>query len=557
MTIPLMLQRCVEKFGPLTALQMKGPYNQYKKTTYNQLFDSVNKIGSYLVQNGVNKGDRVALLCENRPEWPLCYFGITNIGAVAVPFDPKLEPEEIFNLLENSGSSMIFVSESLLEKIDQIKSRLPGLTKVISIDKDLPKILSALPPATPTPCHPIVPDDIAAIIYTSGTTGAPKGVMLSHGNIMSNVVEVCPIFWMIAPGDNFLSVLPAYHTFAAIADMFASLYLGATTTYAESLKSYNLIQNMQETKVSILCGVPLLFNLFMDGIMREVEGKGPAAKMLFKILFSVSWLFKNFLRINAGRKLFKIVQDKFGGNIRFFVSGGAAIDPELLRKFDLMGFTIIQGYGLTETSPILAACRVEDNVLGSVGKALPGVELQISRPGPDGNGEIIARGPNIMKGYYKNKEATDEVIVDGWFHTGDLGRFDKDGNLYITGRCKDVIVLGSGINVYPDEVEFALSKSPFIKEVCVFGGTVKEGARKGTEEVRAAVHPDLERIKGEKPRTGKEETRKFIGEEIERLGKTLTDYKRVVKYFISDEELPKTATRKIKRFLVKERYKNG
>jgi long-chain acyl-CoA synthetase len=199
--------------------------------------------------------------------------------------------------------------------------------------------------------------------------------------------------------------------------------------------------------------------------------------------------------------------------------------------------------------------RVDDNEFGSVGKAVPGVETNISNPNSEGIGEIIVKGPNVMKGYYKNPGATADVIRDGWFHTGDLGRFDKNGNLFITGRCKDVIVLGSGINVYPDEVEFTISKSPYIKEMCVFGGLIKSGARKGMEEVRAVVVPDLEKIRTDKNIGVEEDIRSFIGGELAGRGSQLTDYKRVAKFYISKEELPKTATRKVKRFAVKERYK--
>lgn len=555
-TIPKMLRSSHGKFGPFTAFQMKDGTGNYRKYSYDDFYKAVQDIGLFLIKSRVNKADRIALFCGNRPQWPFVYFGTTNIGAVIVPLDPKLEPDELLNLLSNSGSKMIFCSSELLPKVLQVKDRLPSLTEIIDMDKDLPAVLnSSYFDALPT--DQVEPDDLASIVYTSGTTGNPKGVMLTHKNIMSNVIEIAPIFSMIGPGDNFLSVLPNYHSFETTAGMFCPIFMGSAITYAESLKSYNLIQNMRETKATILCSVPLMYKLFLDGIKRQIEEKGIFMKVLFSAMFLIAKLFK-LLHINIGKLLFGKVHRTFGGHIKFFVSGGAAIDPEIIKAFDLMGFTILQGYGLTETAPILSACTLDNNVFGSVGKALPGIEIKINNPDKDGVGEIVAKGPNVMKGYYKNPDATYEVLKDGWFYTGDLGRFDKKGNLFITGRCKDIIVLGSGVNVYPDEVEFALSKSPLIKEICVFGGLVKSGAKAGTEEVRAAVVPDMEHFAEIAAKQNISLTDDLIKEkmnrEIDRLGAGLTEYKRISKLFITKDELPKTATRKIKRFVVKKMF---
>lgn len=557
MTVPEMLKNSRRKYGALVALQMKDGSGDYRKITYEDFYKRLSSVGTFLMKNGVTKGSKVAILSENRPEWPITYFGTANIGATTVPLDPKLEPEEVFNLLENSDSTILFCSSEQMEKIEPIKRRLPKLSRIVDMDKELDAVYASGPSGElEKAVSAVVPDDIAAIIYTSGTTGKPKGVMLSQKNILSNVEEVDPIFWMIGPGDNFLSVLPNYHTFESMA-MYVALYKGSTTTYAESLKSYGLLDNMARSKTSVMCAVPLLYRLFYDGIERQIQEKGTAAKLLFGFLFSVSKLFKLF-GINAGKKLFGMVHKKFGGNIRFFISGGAALDPAIIKKFDLMGFTILQGYGLTETSPILSACTLENNIFGSVGQPLPGIEIKINEPNSEGIGEIIAIGPNVMKGYYKNKEATDEVIRGGWFHTGDLGKLDKQGNLYITGRCKDVIVLGSGINVYPDEVEFVLSKSPFISEICVFGGVLKKGALSGMEEVRAAILPDMEYFeawaKKHKEALSDQAVHNTIGAELERLSEGLATYKRVMKYYIVKDPLPKTPTRKIKRFSVRKQH---
>ncbi len=563
LTVPKMLRTIREKYGANTALQMRDEEGKYRKYSYNQFVDLAKEVSCFLLSKGIRKDDKIALLSENRPEWPIVYFGIANIGAVVVPLDPKLEPNEIENLLENSDSTILFCSSSLMEKVKDIKG-LPKLKRpIIEIGENFENFLKTCEndryiKDVEKNSNEVQPNDLISIIYTSGTTGKPKGVMLSHKNILSNVGMVDPIFWMIGPGDNFLSVLPNYHTFETTAGMFCPLYKGATITYAESLKSYNLIRNMQETKTTVICAVPLLYKLFAEGIDRQIEEKGFIAKAFFAILKIAAKITRAVFRRNFGRLFFKMVHKKFGGKIRFFVSGGAALDPHLIKKFDEMGFTILQGYGITETSPILSACTLDNNVFGSVGKPLPGVEIKIVDASKDGIGEIIAKGPNVMLGYYKNEEATKEVFKDGWFFTGDLGKFDNNGNLYITGRCKDVIVLGSGVNVYPDEVEFALSKSPFIGEVCVFGHTIKSGVRKGMEEVRCVVVPNMEyfanwALKNEKTLTN-ELIYEMIGKEIDRISEQIAQYKRPSKCFVSFEPLPKTTTRKIKRNVIKTTY---
>jgi long-chain acyl-CoA synthetase len=388
-------------------------------------------------------------------------------------------------------------------------------------------------------------DDVASIVYTSGTTGIPKGVMLTHRNIMFDVISAVPLF-DVGPGDNFLSVLPLYHTFETTAGFLGPFYLGCKITYAESLKSHNILRNMQETGVTVMLGVPLLYQLFYDGILREVEEKG--LDKVFSVLFAVSRAFRNVIGLNIGKILFSTVHKKFGGKIRFFCSGGAAIDPEVLKNFDLMGFTILQGYGLTESAPIITVCTMKENKYGSIGKPIPGVEVKIA--GTEPVGEILAFGPNIMKGYYKRKELSSRVVINGWLHTGDVGYKDEEGYLFITGRCKDVIVTGSGVNVYPDEIEFSLKKVPAIKESCVLGSKVTAGVRKGTEQVIALIVPDMEFFE----KTGNKEddfVQKTIADEIEKFNKKVADYKRIARFIIHKEELPKTRLRKVKRFMVR------
>ncbi|MEA3493811.1 MAG: AMP-dependent synthetase/ligase [Candidatus Margulisiibacteriota bacterium] len=534
-TIKELLKRNVDKYRNQIAFQMRGD-SGYRKITFQQVAEQVEKVQGILLNQGVVYQDRVALISENCPEWAISYIAIVSLGAIVVPLDAMLSKEEILPLLNDSGAKTIIYSEKFTGyfaggnvPIGQVKME----------DFDNVQGSSQLPDVD------VKPEDTAAIVYTSGTTGIPKGVVLTHKNIMSNVCSVSSLF-DLGPKDNFLSVLPLHHTFETTAGFLGPFYNGCRITYAESLKSNNILKNMQETGVTVMNGVPLLFQLFYNGILREVEEKGKGK--LFSVLFGISRFFKRVVGINVGRKLFSVVHKKFGGKIRFFVSGGAAIDPGLLENFDLMGFTIYQGYGLTESSPILTCNYTKSNKPGAVGKVIPGVEIRIS--GSELAGEILAFGPNIMKGYYKRKELASRVVVNGWLHTGDVGYLDEDGFLYITGRSKDVIVTASGVNVYPEEVEHLLKNIPGIKEVCVMGTTVTEGLRKGTEEVFAIIVPDFEYL--EKHGYAEEVTvYSKIKEEIDGVNRKMADYKRIAKFKIRKEELPKTRLMKIKRFELK------
>ncbi|HVN67810.1 MAG TPA: AMP-binding protein, partial [Candidatus Sulfotelmatobacter sp.] len=486
-----------------------------------------------LSELGVGVGDRVALLSENRPEWPIAYLAIAGMGAVVVPLDAMMKPDETRPLLDDAEPKAFVLSAKFLDHAKG--TRLAGKeVKMEDFDR--------LPLATELSTAHVDPDTLLAIVYTSGTTGSPKGVMLTHGNLLSNAVSGASCF-QLGPGDNFLSVLPLHHTFETTGGFMAAFVTGCRVTYVESLKSYHLIQAMQETGVTLMLGVPLLYQLLFDGIMREVEEQGKAK--IFSLLFTMSRSIKNLTGFNLGRRLFSVIHKKFGGKVRFFVSGGAAIDPDLIRNFDLMGFPLIQGYGLTESSPVLTACTLRDNVIGSVGRAIPGVEIKIA--GDDVVGEILGRGPNIMKGYYKRQDLTDKVVIGGWLWTGDVGYLDESGHLFITGRTKDVIVTGSGVNVYPEELEFALKKVPAFKEVCVMGEKLKEGVRRGMEVVVAVIHPNYELFAGR----DEADIHAALAAEVNRFNQNTAEFKRIARFIVRREEFPKTRLLKIKRFELK------
>jgi len=533
-TIKDLLALSAHKYKNKLAFQIRKESNGYRKFTFGQVAREVVKVQAALRELGVSKGDRVALLSESRPEWPISYLAIASMGAIVVPLDAMFFHVDIITLLNDSGAKAIILSQ-------KFKDSIRG-TKVERQEIVMEDFANLSYPSEPIVSH-VSLDNPAAIIYTSGTTGVPKGVVLTHKNLMSNVVAVTSSD-KLDPKDNFLSVLPLHHIFETTVGFLGPFYAGCTITHAESLKSHNILQNMRETNVTIMCGVPLLYQLFYDGIQREVEEKG--LKFVFSLLFSISKFFKLIIGVNLGRHIFKTVHKKFGGKIRFFVSGGAAIDPDLLKNFDLMGFTILQGYGLTESSPVLTCCTLKNNKLGSVGRPVPGVEVKIS--GVEPVGEILAFGPNIMKGYFKRKELTSRVVINGWLHTGDVGYFDEEGYLFITGRSKDIIVTGAGVNVYPEEIEFELNKFYVIKESCVMGQKIAEGVRKGSEEVVAIIVPEMEYFEG---MTDDKFIYKVIKEEVDGLNSRMADFKRIARIIIRKKELPKTRLMKVKRAEIK------
>ncbi|MCX5750947.1 MAG: AMP-binding protein [Candidatus Saganbacteria bacterium] len=547
-------------YGEHVAFQIKRE-GVYQKFTFAETGKMVESLAYSLQELGIERGCRVAIIGENRPEWAISFLAVVYLGAVAVPLDVLLTEENIINFLLDSEAKVIIGSGKLIGLLEGLKSKVPSLKAIISMEKEAPVGVYSFNRVVSRETGVIkqVPtsEDLASLVYTSGTTGNPKGVMLTHRNIVFDVLAVVPLF-DFSPKDNFLSVLPIHHTFETTAGFLGPYHEGAKITYAESLKSYQIVANMQETGVTIMCGVPLLYQLFYDAIIRKAEEKGMVAKISFSILSAVSYFFSQVIGINIGAKLFKMVHKNLGGKLRFFVSGGAAIDPAVIRGFDSFGITILQGYGLTESAPILTCCALKHNKIGSVGRVVPGVELKIKNPDGLGVGEIVARGPNIMKGYYKRKDLTGEVLVDGWLHTGDLGYIDEEGYVFITGRAKDVIVTGSGMNVYPEELEFILNRLPQIKESCVVGIKVKEGLRKGAEEAWAVIVPNHEYFEKYAAENGvslsPDLIRSIIKEQIYRFNIKETDYKRIVNFVLSEAELPKTSTRKIQRFKVKREF---
>jgi long-chain acyl-CoA synthetase len=525
--------------------------------SYDDFTEKVYRIGRGLLAMGFSDGDKVAILSENRPDWGASYLGTLAAHCVVVPLDALLKMAGWSHIIRDSEAKALIVSGNFLPEFEQIFGDLPDLEYLICMDKPQPgsqaihlddleekgaQFKGELPKADL--------DDVAAILYTSGTTGQSKGVMLTHGNMTSDIDGVLQMI-DAGPEDNFLSVLPIHHTFECTCGFLTPIAVGCCITYARGVASKLIVEDIKNNKATILLGVPLLFEKMYAGIMRAVARKPPVTRLLFKASYGVSRLMLDLFKSEAGRKIFRGLRQKAGlDSLRLLVTGGAPMPPEIAKAFGLLGFTFIQGYGLTESSPVLTLNPMEKHKDASIGVAVPGSELKLIDTDSRGIGHLIAKGPMIMKGYYRNQEATDEVLRDGWLYTGDSGWVDDEGYYYIAGRLKNVIVTPAGKNVYPEEIEAVLNLSPYILETLVMGRPLRKSRG---EDIQAIIVPDYEYFDA----VAEERGSKFTQEEIENTVKgevndrcaPLADFKKVRYVQIRDEEFEKTSTRKIKRHL--------
>ena len=521
-------------------IERDGRREQY---TYADLRELATRAAAFLADKGIKPGDRVMLFSHNAPEWGMTYFGVLKAGATCIPVDPDSSSDEVVNFARAGETSGIVISAKLYEERDELPEKLKaaGLeeVKLWTFDEvfELPdeKIedqrIALLP-------QRVTAQTMASLIFTSGTTGRPKGVMLSHRNLTSMVSMLSSVFDMDT-NDGVLSVLPLHHTFEFSTGFLTPLSRGAQITYLQELTSENLAKAIKNGHVTGMVGVPALWEMLHRRIKNRLHESnrwvGETADLMMRFN---AWL-RDKTPLNLGQAFFYPIHEGLGGRIRYFISGGSALNEKVQRDFQGLGFTILEGYGLTEASPVLTVTRPENRMLaGTVGKSLPGVEVRIADPDPSGVGEVIARGPNVMLGYFGNEEATREALVDRWLYTGDLGRIDDEGNLYLVGRSKDIIVDTNGKNVYPDEVEEVYQDSPYIKELSVIG--LPDGVG---EKVACIVVPNEEYDIA----LSRAELRRKIEEHFREVSAKLPYYKRVKVLHFTDEELPRTATRKVKR----------
>ena len=505
-----------------------------------------------LEREGVKPGDRVGLQSENRPEWGLAYMAILEAGAVVVPLDAALKAQEVGEILATAGAAFCVVSARQHPVIDAARAaRLPGM-KLVSLDvfEGLPCWDDAQRDFPNEQARPARAEmgDLAVIIFTSGTTGQAKGVMLSHANLLYNAEGVARTI-DCGPGDRMLSVLPLHHTFECTIGFICPLRCGGSVAYARGLDSKQLREDMRTSDATLFVAVPLLYEKLLTAIHKGVEDLPAPRRLLVKTLFGITRVVRQLTGVRIGKTLLRPVREKAGlGKIRIFACGAAALATEVFWGYTDLGWSFVEGYGLTETSPVVCLNRPQRPNPGGVGWPLVGVEVRIDSPGADGNGEICVRGPNIMLGYYGNPAATAEVIRDGWFFTGDLGCFAPDGRVRITGRLKNMIATAAGKKIYPEEVEVQLINSPYVLEVVVAGGKDAKGER---EEVHAHIYPnlpELELLARSQSRTCDDAfVEATLRADVDARCEALAPYKRVKRVLVRKGEFPKTTTGKIKR----------
>jgi long-chain acyl-CoA synthetase len=522
-------------------IERDGRQEQY---TYADLRELAIRAAAFLASKGVKPGDRVMLLSNNAPEWGMTYFGVMKAGATCIPVDPTSSTEEVVTFARAGGAAGLVLSKEMASDHPELVKRLSEADLSETAVWTFDEVFAMTDEATederiallPVRVHP---QSVASLIFTSGTTGRPKGVMLSHRNLTSMTSMLSSVFDM-STRDGVLSVLPLHHTFEFSTGFLTPLSRGAQITYLEELSGEALSRAIKNGHVTGMVGVPALWELLHRRIKTRLNERsewiGSTADLLIR---ANAWIRDN-TPLNLGHPLFYPIHKGLGGRIRYLISGGSALSEKVQKDFHGLGFTILEGYGLTEASPVLTVTRPRNGMLaGSVGKALPGVEIKISDADAAGVGEVIARGPNVMVGYYENEAATREALVERWLYTGDLGRFDEDGNLYLVGRSKDIIVDSNGKNVYPDELEETYNTSPFIKELSIVGLPDEDGG----EKIACLVVPDFDHDIS----LSRAETHKKVEEHFRDISSTIPFYKRVKLLHFWDGDLPRTATRKVKR----------
>jgi len=530
-----------------------------------EFYQTVEKIAQFLIATcKIKCDDKVAIVLENRIEWGCLYFAVLLSGAIAVPIDPQSSVDDITFFCRDSGCKTIFTSAAFSKKVMESISSPEQITNIVILDSECDAlhsktatiisyaevIASVEKDAHSNIIFPQrIPDNIASILYTSGTTGAYKGVMLTHKNFYANYLSIIELDFPVQ-NQHFLALLPLHHSFPFMATLLVPLFFQGTVTYLDSLKSDDLLRCLQQDAITVLVGVPQLFYMLYKPVATKIMQLHWLVRAPLFCLRELSWWLRYITNINCSKIIFASLHKTFGKQLQFLLSGGAKLDDEVALFFLKLGFNIIEGYGLTETAPLVAFNCDKIHKLHSAGKVVQNVNVAIERDGNklfgnNNSGEIVVQGANVMLGYYHHEDATAAAIKDGWFHTGDIGHLDADGYLYITGRQKEILVLSSGKKILPEELELHYSKSRFIKEIAV-----TLAGSKTTEKLFAIVVADVEYCK----QIGKVDVQDTIREELDILSRELPAYRRVMGFVVTADPLPRTRLGKIRRFLLQEKY---
>ena len=551
---------CSERWPDNVALELQR-HDHIESCTYAELHRMAESVGRWITENGFPHGARLAILADNHPRWVAAYLGIIAAGCAAVPLDTALHDDQVTKLLKDSGTSAVFCDAKHVPvarpAANELKLGLilmdPDRMTSHSIEDHWLGILPAIFDAGPGKFKATAAndDDLASLLYTSGTTADPKGVMLTHANFMGEVEAV--FNWIdLGPTDALLGVLPLFHVLAQMANLLLPLVKGSRVVYLETLNTTELLRALSERNITAFAVVPQFYYLIHERIFEKIKERGALMQRAFAAMVALNRTLRK-LGFNAGRFLFSQVHNTLGPKMRYLATGGSRFDPTIAKDFYDLGIDVLQAYGLTETTAAVFVNSPNDNVIGSVGTAMKGVEGKIIDPQPQEEGppvgEVAVRGAVVMKGYWNRPDATAAVLRDGWFLTGDLGYFDAQGHLFLTGRKKEVIVLSNGKNVYPEEIEAHYLKSPFIKEIAVMGLEGKPG--QGGDRLHAVIVPNFDALRQRKIVNAKE----VIRFDIEGLSPEIASTKRIGSYEIWQDDLPRTTTRKIKRFEVEKRVR--
>jgi long-chain acyl-CoA synthetase len=557
-------RECAERWPHNVALEIQRR-DGTESYTYAETRRMAESIARWLGENGFNRGARCAILADNHPRWVAAYLGIIAAGCTAVPLDTALHPAQAGKLLNDSASSLLFCDAKHAVTARTSVEDLPvgmvlidpaGLQDESAPGRWIAELDSIFTAGPGNFSAANVPEDaVASLLYTSGTTDDPKGVMLTHGNLLGEVEAV--FGWaQLGPRDTILGVLPLFHVLSQMANLLLPLVKGLRVVYLETLNTTELTRALRERNVTVFAAVPQFFYLIHERIFKEAAKQGRIGRYALRAMMAFTRYARRF-GLNPGNIFFRRIHMTFGNRMRYLVTGGSPFDAQIARDFHDLGIDVLQAYGLTETTGGAFATRPNDNVIGSVGPPLPGVEGKILDPqsqedGDPAAGEVAIRGAIVMKGYWNRPDATAAVLKDGWLHTGDLGYFDERGNLFITGRKKDVIILSNGKNIYPEEIEPHYLKSPYIREICVMG---LKGGRGDplSDRLHAVIVPNFDVLKARRIVNIKE----VIRFDIEGLSAKLPTTKRVLSYEIWQDPLPRTTTQKLKRFEIEKRVKQA
>lgn len=517
--------------------------------SYTDVLKRVKEIASYLIEIGVKENDHICVSGKNSPEWAIVYLAIHFSGAVIVPLDYALHPDEMDKILSFGDVSIVFMDD---EKIDEIDKENKFIKKRFSLESNdkFPYALSLKGEERELPKKTC--DDTAAILFTSGTTGTPKGVMLSSANLMSSCLS-CQRLFDVFPTDVFYAILPIHHAYTMTAVFLETISSGACCVFGKRLITPIMLKELKEGKVTMFLAVPMLFNKLLAGILNGVEKQGKLKASIVYFLMGLSGVVKKVFRVNIGKKIFSnmLLKKVSLENMRICICGGGPLPSSTFKRFNQIGLDFVQGYGLTETSPVININPSEAYIESSVGIPIDGVEEKIVLPDSDGNGIIYVRGPEVMQGYYKNKEATDEILdKDGWLNTGDIGHIGKHGYLYLTGRAKSIIVTEGGKNVFPEEIEDKFQLFDEIDQCCIIPYIIDKELK--SEGIRIIIHPSENYLS----KHTLEEAAKHMEGIVEEVNKELQSYKKITMTSVTDIPLPMTSTKKVKRFEVIRLYQD-